>query len=407
LNTPNVAELARKGCCYRNFYVPQAVCSASRAALLTGCYPGRTKVFGAHGPKARGLEPEFATMGEVFKTAGYTTAVFGKWHCGDQPDTRPQARGFDETCGLMYSNDMWKYHPENPEYWGKYPLQFWENGTVTIEDGTAEDQKYLTRQYTEHAVDFINRNRHKPFLLYVPHSMPHVPIFCSEEFEGRSGRGLYGDVIMELDWSVGEINKAIKKNRLEKNTIVILTSDNGPWISYGNHAGTTPFREAKGTTFDGGVRSACIMKYPGHIGAKTSSAETFFSIDLLPTLCHIAGVELPENEIDGRNVWDLVRGVPEAENPHEYYAISNSRNFEGVFSGDGQWKLHLPHAYRTLEVAGSDGQAGKYVQNTIEVSLYDMENDTFETKNVIEDYPEVAQRLMEYAKLHESRFYSE
>ena len=239
LNTPNVTVLASQGCSYRNFYVPQAVCSASRAALLTGCFPGRTGVFGAHGPNARGLEPEFATLGEVFKKAGYTTALFGKWHCGDQPDTRPHVRGFDETCGLMYSNDMWKYHPENPEYWGQYPLQFWENGTVTIEEVTAEDQKYLTRWYTEHAVDFINRNRRSPFVLYVPHSMPHVPIFCSDEFEGSSGKGLYRDVMMELDWSVGEITEAIRKNRLEKNTIVILTSDNGPWISYGNHAGKT------------------------------------------------------------------------------------------------------------------------------------------------------------------------
>ncbi len=136
LKTPNVTQLASEGCAYHNFYVPQAVCSASRSALLSGCFPGRTKVFGAHGPNARGLETTFATMGEVFGSAGYATAIFGKWHCGDQPETRPQARGFDESCGLMYSNDMWKYHPENPEYWGRYPLQFWENGEVTIEEVT-------------------------------------------------------------------------------------------------------------------------------------------------------------------------------------------------------------------------------------------------------------------------------
>jgi arylsulfatase A len=194
IETPNVARLASEGCCYRNFYVPQAICSASRAALLSGCYPGRTGVYGAHGPNARGLETNFATMGEVFKSAGYATAVFGKWHIGDQPDTRPPARGFDESCGLMYSNDMWKYHPENPERWGKYPLHFWENGQVTIEEVSKEDQKYLTRWYTEHAVDFIGRHRDRPFLLYVPHNMPHVPIFCSKSFEGRSGKGLYADV---------------------------------------------------------------------------------------------------------------------------------------------------------------------------------------------------------------------
>ena len=407
LETPNVAQLATEGCSFRNFYVPQAICSASRAALLSGCFPGRTKMFGAHGPNARGLEPEFATMAEVFRKAGYSTALFGKWHCGDQPDTRPHTRGFDESCGLMYSNDMWKHHPEKPEKWGKYPLQFWENGEVTVEDVSADDQKNLTRWYTEHAVDFITAHRDKPFLLYVPHSMPHVPIFCSDEFEGRSGTGLYGDVLLELDWSVGEINKALEKNGLEKNTIVIFTSDNGPWTSYGNHAGGTPYREAKATSFDGGIRSACIIKYPGHIEANTSSANAFFTIDLLPTLCHLAGVDLPENEIDGKNVWNLILGEQQAENPHDYYAISTGHYLQSILSGDGRWKLHIPHAYRTLEFAGSDGQPGKYIQDSIQTSLFDMQNDPYESKNVIEDYPEVAEKLMKYAESHLDRFYQD
>jgi len=198
-STPNVEQLAKDGCRFDNFYVPQAVCSASRSALLSGCYPGRTKVFGAHGPNARGLDPKYATTAEVLKKRGYTTAVFGKWHIGDQPDTRPLARGFDESCGLMYSNDMWEFHPGNPEHWGKFPLQFYENGKVTIERVTKEHQPMLTTWYTEHAVDFINRCKDKPFFLYVPHSMPHVPLFVSEKFKGKSGAGLYGDVIMEID----------------------------------------------------------------------------------------------------------------------------------------------------------------------------------------------------------------
>jgi arylsulfatase A-like enzyme len=405
LETPGIAQLASEGCSYMNFYVPQAICSASRAALLTGCYPGRTKVFSAHPPRARGLETGFATMGEVFRSAGYATAVFGKWHCGDQPGTRAHDRGFDESCGLMVSNDMWKYHPEDPDYWGRYPLQYWENGEVIIDDVTADDQKYLTRWYTEHAIDFIARHRDTPFLLYVPHSMPHVPLYCSEEFEGRSGAGTYADVMLELDWSVGEINRAIEKNRLEKNTIIIITSDNGPWISYGNHAGYTPFREAKGTSFDGGIRSACIIKYPGHIEANTSSPETFFSIDLLPTLCHLTDADLPDNEIDGRNVWDLIRGLPEAENPHDYYAISTNNNLESIMSGDGRWKLHLPHRYRTLEKAGNDGRPGKYVIVQTEASLFDMENDPFETENVIEELPDIAASLRAYAEYHAGLFY--
>ena len=407
IQTPQVQTLAEEGRLFTNFHVPQAVCSASRSALISGCYPGRTKVFGAHGPKGRGLETTFPTMGEIFKIAGYKTAIFGKWHCGDQPETRPNARGFDESCGLMYSNDMWKHHPENPEHWGKYPIQFWENGQVSIEDVGIPEQKMLTRWYTEHAVDFIGRNKDEPFLLYVPHSMPHVPIFCSDEFEGKSGVGLYGDVTLELDWSVGEINKALKENGIEDNTVVIFSSDNGPWISYGNHAGKTPFREAKATSFEGGNRSACIIKYPDGLLANSSSDQTFFSIDLLPSLCHLAGIEMPATEIDGKNNWELISGKKEAKNPQDYYAISTGKNFEGVMSGDGKWKLHLPHSYRSLIFPGKDGQPGKYETKEIELSLYDMENDPMESKNVLENNPEVAEKLVQFAESHKKKFYQE
>ncbi len=405
--TPNVQKLADEGTVFTNFHVPQAICSASRSALLTGCYPGRTKVFGAHGPNERGLETNFPTMGEVFKKGGYKTAIFGKWHCGDQPETRPDARGFDESCGLMYSNDMWKHHPENPEYWGKFPIKFWENGKVSIEDVGYAEQKNLTKWYTEHAVDFINRNHKDPFLLYVPHSMPHVPIFASEAFEGKSGKGLYADVTMELDWSVGQITDALQKNGLEENTIVIFTSDNGPWIAYGNHAGKTPFREAKATSFEGGTRSACIIKYPKQIKAKSKSNQMFVSIDLLPTLCRLTGVRLPETEIDGKNVWDIISGNPDAKNPHNYYAFSTGKHFESVMSGDGKWKLHLDHDYRTLDKPGNDGAAGTYKNVEIPLSLFDMEHDAYETKNVLEHYPEISNKLQAYAKLHQEKFYKQ
>ncbi|MCG6189481.1 sulfatase family protein [Maribellus maritimus] len=407
IKTPNVQKLAEEGITFTNFYVPQAICSASRSALISGCYPGRTKVFGAHGPKERGLETSFPTIAEVFKKAGYSTAVFGKWHCGDQAETRPAARGFDESCGLMYSNDMWKHHPENPEYWGRYPLQFWENNKVTIEDVDFDDQKMLTKWYTEHAVDFINRHKDEPFLLYVPHNMAHVPLFCSPEFEGKSGVGLYGDVLLELDWSVGQINTALKENGIDENTIVIFTSDNGPWISYGNHAGTTPFREAKGTSFDGGTRSACIVKYPDELAGNQKSTNTFLTIDFLPTLCKLANVSLPETEIDGRDVWDLIAGKENATNPHNYYAFSNGSEFQAIMSGDGKWKMHLPHDYRTLDYAANDGMAGKYKQTKIELSLFDMENDPYETTNVIEAHPDIAEKLMSFAEQHKTKFYSE
>jgi arylsulfatase A-like enzyme len=404
--TPNVERLASQGCRFNNFYVPQAICSASRSALLSGCYPGRTKVFGAHGPRARGLDPGFATLGQTLQTRAYKTAVFGKWHIGDQPDTRPPARGFDESCGLMYSNDMWEFHPENPQAYSKYPLQFWENGKIKIERLTPEHQPMLTTWYTEHAVDFIQRNKSNPFLLYVPHSMPHVPLFRSEKFKGKSPSGVYGDVMMEIDWSVGEIMKALASAGVEDNTLVIMTSDNGPWISYGNHAGKTPYREAKATGFDGGTRSACIMRYPGKIKAGSASTRALCTIDIHPTLAKLAGADLPKNPIDGKDVWDIISGKPGATNPHEYYAFSTGPVFEGVISGNGHWKLHLPHEYRTLVQAGNDGMAGKYRQAAIPLSLFDMEHDPFETTNVIDKFPDIAAKLKAYAEAHKKEFYS-
>ena len=374
--------------------------------LLTGCYPGRTKVFGAHGPNAKGLDPSYATLGEILKSEGYATACFGKWHIGDQQDTRSQARGFDETAGLMYSNDMWKFHPENPDYWGQWPLQYWENGEVTIDTVDQEDQKMLSTWYTEKAVDFIKRKKDQPFFVYVPHSMPHVPIFCSDKFEGKSGTGLYGDVMMELDWSVGQINQAIKDNGLEQNTLFIfIGSDNGPWLSYGDHAGITPYREGKGTSFEGGLRNPCIIKYPKQVPASAESHKMFASIDIVPMVCRLTDSPLPENDIDGKDVWDYLMG--ESENPQTYYAFSNATEFQGVISGDGNWKLHLPHQYRTLETGGKGGWPGKYVQHQIDTTLFDMIHDPFEKADVKHLHPDITSELLGLAKRHQELFYQE
>lgn len=412
--TPHVEQLAREGMRLNQFYVPQAICSASRAALLSGCYPGRTKVFGAHGPKGKGLDPQFMTMAEMFKKNGYATAHFGKWHCGDRPETRPLARGFDEHAGLMYSNDMWKHHPQNPKYWGRHPLQYWENGKVKIADMKKKDQENLTKWSTQYAVDFIQRKsgsgadsgKGKPFFLYLAHSMPHVPLFCSEAFKGKSGAGLLGDVMMEIDWSVGEVMKALKKAGVEQNTIVLFSSDNGPWSVYGNHAGVTPFREHKSTSFDGGIRSATILKYPEKIKPGTELNRAICSIDLLPTFARLTGSSLPTNNIDGKNVWDLVSGTDGAVNPHDYYAFSTGSRFESVISGDGRWKLHLPHQYRHVEVAGKDGIPGRTSQQKIEWSLFDLKRDPGETTNVIEKHLEVAARLKQFAEAHKKKFYT-
>ncbi len=403
--TPNTRQLAEEGKVFQNFYVPQAICSASRAALLTGCYPERVGLFGAHAPRQRGLDPDFMTIGGMLQAAGYRTASFGKWHLGDQPDTRPHVRGFDETAGIMYSNDMWADHPENPDFWGQWPLQYWENGEITIDSVTADHQVYFTTWLTEKSVDFINRSSDSPFFLYLPHPQPHVPLFVSDKFAGKSGTGLYGDVIMELDWSVGEIMKALKDNGIAEKTMVIFTSDNGPWISYGNHAGQTPYRAEKGTSFDGGIRSPLIISYPQQIEPGTISHHAFFSIDLLPTISYLTGAPLPEYEIDGKNVWDLIKGLEGAENPHDYYSFTTGSNFDGVISGDGKWKLHLPHDYRYLVRGGFDGQAGTYIQKKIDTALFDMVHDPYEKINVLTGYPEIAKQLIEYAEEHKEKFF--
>jgi arylsulfatase A len=404
--TPNVERLAAQGCAYHQFYVPQAICSASRASLLTGCYPGRHKIYGAISPRSRGLDPSFSTIAEVLKPAGYTSGIFGKWHVGDHPETRPPARGFDESSGLMYSNDMWKHHPKSRRFddWG---LQFWRNGEIEIEDVSPDQQRSLTTWYTEHAVDFIERHTEDPFFLYVPHNMPHVPLYCSDKFEGKSGHGLYADVMMEIDWSLGEILKSLEANGLADDTLVIFTSDNGPWVSYGNHGGSTPYREAKGTGFDGGTRSACVARFPGHVPAGSVSHQAFCSVDLLPTFAALAGAERPDYEIDGIDVLDIITCDPDATNPHEYYPVSTARNFDGVVSGDGKWKLHLPHKYKTLAEVGNDGQPGRYENAHIEMSLFDMTNDPYETTNVINEHPEIANQLTRLAEKHRDRWWIE
>ncbi|MCC5941059.1 MAG: sulfatase-like hydrolase/transferase [Balneolaceae bacterium] len=403
--TPNVLRLTEEGRRFQNFYVPSAVCSASRAALLTGTYPERSGMVGAHGPRQRGLDPDFVTMGEMLQQRGYVTGAFGKWHLGDQEETRMHVRGFDESAGIMYSNDMWADHPEAPEYWGQWPLQYWENGEVVIDSVTAEHQTLFTTWITEDSVDFINRNSDRPFFLYVPHPQPHVPLFVSDKFEGKSGTGLYGDVIMELDWSVGEIINALEQNGVRDNTMVIFTSDNGPWLSYANHSGKTPFREGKGTSFDGGIRSPLVVSYPNGIENRDLSHQTFFSIDLMPTVAGLTGADLPDYEIDGKDVWDLIAGIPDAVNPQDYYAFAFVNDFHGVMSGDGKWKLHLPHNYRTSPVGGRDGQPGIYQHADIELSLYDMVHDPHEKVNVIDEYPEIARQLIEFANEHNRKFF--
>jgi arylsulfatase A-like enzyme len=392
--TPNVDRLAAEGVRYTRFHVPQAVCSASRAALLTGRYPHRNRVVNAIAPGKPGLDPGHPIIAETLKMHGYATAHFGKWHLGDIPATRPLARGFDEYAGLLVSNDMWRHNPAWKKGHGEKPLPYWENSAIKIPDIRPDEQKHLTAWATEGATRFIRAKAGKqPFFLYLAHSMPHVPLYCRDEFRGKSGAGLYGDVITEIDWSVGELMTALRESGVEKDTIVLLTSDNGPWEEFGNHAGKTPFREHKGTSFEGGIRSALTVKYPRELKPGTVNDRAFGSIDLYPTLAALAGAPLQETDTDGRNVWSLMRGEEGAENPHQYYYISRGWDLESVMTSDGKWKLHLPHGYRDVVRPGHDGSRGETRTSRIEESLFHLIDDPIEQHNVIARHPEIAREL--------------
>jgi arylsulfatase A len=312
--------------------------------------------------------------------------------------------GFDDYFGLPYSNDMWPYHPgvahlpmdERLKRWPHLPLI--DKNEVINKRVTGEDQEQLTTQYTERAVGFINDNKDRPFFLYVPHSMVHVPLYVSDKFKGKSQRGLFGDVMMEVDWSVGQILDALRTNKIDDQTLVIFTADNGPWLSYGDHAGTAgPLREGKGTMFDGGCRESTIMWWPGTVPAGTICGEPAMTIDVLPTVAELCGGKLPEHKIDGKSILPLVKGEPDARSPHQAYFMYYGKELQAVRMG--KWKLHFPHGYRTLagRKGGTGGIPTKYDQARIELALFDLENDIGETKNVAEQYPEVVQRIQQLA----------
>ena len=390
--TPNLNRMAKEGTRFTSFYVAQGVCSASRTALLTGCYPNRIGIHGALGPNARhGISDNEVIIAQMLKPKGYATAIYGKWHLGHHPQFLPTRHGFDEYFGLPYSNDMWPNHPEAKP--GTYPpLPLIENDKVVQ---LMPDQAQLTRQYTEHAVSFIERNKDKPFFLYVPHTMVHVPLFVGAKFKGSAKTGLYGDVVQEVDWSVGEILGTLKKHKLDNNTLVIFTSDNGPWLSYGEHAGSSgPLREGKGTAWEGGVRVPFIARWPGKIPAGRTTREPAMTIDLLPTIAKLVGAELPRHKIDGLDIWPLLAGEANAKNPHEaYFFYYNTNELQAVRSG--KWKLILPHTYRTLgqQPKAKDSIPVKYTNVKAGLELYDLESDVGEKHNVAAQHPDVVKRL--------------
>jgi arylsulfatase A len=350
IKTPNIDRLAAEGTRFTSFYVAQPVCTASRTALLTGCYPNRLGMAGAlNHTSTTGIHPKEVLLSNLAKSRGYATAIYGKWHLGHHPPFLPTRRGFDEFFGLPYSNDNGPLHPVTK---GIPPLPVYEGENVVEVD---PDQSKFTQRLTDRAVKFIEKNKDKPFFLYVPHIMPHVPIFASEKFKGTSKRGLYGDVVQELDWSVGEILAALKKHDLEKNTIVVYASDNGPFLSYGEHAGSAgKLREGKLTTFEGGVRVPGIIRWPERVPKDRVCDELFTTMDLFVCLTKFIGAKLPEAKIDGEDLTTLLLGEKNAKGRKTFFYYSGDE-LQAVRVGD--WKLHLPHEY--LTVAGEPGKGGK------------------------------------------------
>ncbi|SHJ80063.1 arylsulfatase [Tangfeifania diversioriginum] len=390
-STPNIDKMAANGMFFSHYYSPQAVCSASRAGLLTGCYPNRVGFSGALDHTAdTGINPEEETIAEVLKKKNYATAAFGKWHLGHHKKFLPPNHGFDEYFGIPYSNDMWPNHPTNKNYYPPLPLI---EGDEVVE--TNPDQSRFTTEFTERTVDFIQRNREHPFFVYLAHPMPHVPLFVSDKFKGKSEQGLYGNVMMEIDWSVGEILTALKDLELEENTVVIFTSDNGPWINYGNHAGSTGgLREGKGTTFEGGQRVPFLVQWKGTVEPGRVDNNLVSGIDILPTIAEIAGAQLPEKKIDGVSLLPLLKS-PEAEPPRKSFLYYYRRNnLEAV--RDGQWKLVFPHNGRTYEgfAPGENGQPGQVDEwSEVEPGLYNLRRDPGERYNLLKHHPEIAERL--------------
>lgn len=403
-STPNIDQMASEGMKFTDFYVASPVCSPSRAALLTGCYPQRIGIPGVLFPERTntewdpenrrtktGIHPNETTLAEMLKERGYATGAFGKWHLGHHKQFLPLQQGFDEYYGLPYSNDMRPGKKKNKQSYPDLPMM---NGNAT-ERFMQDDQSMLTTEYTEKAIDFIKRNKDNPFFVYLPHTMPHIPLYVSEKFDGHSKKGIYGDVIEEIDWSVGQINKTLKTLGLEENTLVVFTCDNGPWLIFGDHGGSAgPLREGKFTTFEGGQRVPCVMKWPKSIPAASTTDQIASTIDLLPTIAKITNAKLPANKIDGQDISKIFTGEVGSEMIKDAFYYYKGWNLEAIRSG--KWKLHLPHGYSMVVKSDSGNVHGRQgIKSEIELSLFDLSNDIGETRNVAEQYPDVVKSLME------------
>jgi arylsulfatase A-like enzyme len=394
--TPNLDRMATEGMKFTSFYSAQAVCSASRAALMTGCYPNRIGIAGALGPHSKvGISSHEMTIAQVCQQRGYATAIFGKWHLGDARQFLPLQHGFDEYFGLPYSNDMTphRYPGETRDYM-KLPLI--NQNTVVNPDVGDPAQDQLTTWYTERAVSFIHRHKEQPFFLYVPHAMVHVPLHVSDKFRGKTPRGLFGDAVEEVDWSVGQILAALKQDGLDERTLVMFCSDNGPWLCFGDDAGSAwPLREGKGTSWDGGVREPTLMRWPGHIPAGRVCDAPLMTIDMLPTVARLIGAKPQPNKIDGLDISEVITGQTD-KSPHDVlYFYYHKDDLEALRSG--QWKLELARNYRSLNgrPGGKNGRPVPYVELKIpQPELFDLDADPGQHHNVAAEHPEVLKKLL-------------
>ncbi|MEM8484343.1 MAG: sulfatase [Bacteroidota bacterium] len=390
IHTPRLDEIARQGIKMTSFYTAAPVCTPSRAGLLTGRYPIRFGLPGNVGPDSpNGLPQEERTLAEALKEQGYRTGAFGKWHLGAVDGYYPTDHGFDTYLGLLYSNDM--IPP-----WVNTERKMYLHRDKTPTDEHPVNQHTLTKRYTEAAIQFIEASGDDPFFVYVPHSMPHLPVYASEAFQGTSKGGRYGDVIEELDWSAVAILDAVVDAGKDNNTLFIFTSDNGPWRNMPPrmyttepvekwHGGTTAsLRGAKATTFDGGSRVPAILRWPGQIPAGQVSAEIATTMDLHATILELAGTTPPPNPLDGKNIWPLL--TEEAPSPHTYHHYFMVDKLEAV--RDAEWKLRV--AKPASDWDSPELQTGN---EPVLLELFNMEDDPYEQFNIAAQHPAVVERL--------------